>query len=328
MARVTVVIPNWNGRELLEVVLPGLAAQRYRDFRTLVVDNGSSDGSVEYLRETWPDVDVLALPSNVGFAPAVNHGIAASRDSELVALLNNDMELEPDWLGALVAALDAEPRAGSATSKLIDFHDRRLLDGAGDELRWSGVCVRRGQGLPDDGSFDEPREVFSACAGAALYRRAAFDDVGVFDEDFFAYLEDVDWGLRARLRGWGCRYAPDSVAYHMGGATTRRQSDLEIYLNRRNQLALILKNFPTRVLLVRSLWIVSDQVYALLVAIKERKLGRQLRSWRDAARQLPTTLRKRRAIQRRRTAPIADLSAVVAKPQLRAMLPGQSRRRA
>lgn len=326
-ARVTVVIPNWNGRELLEVVLPTLAAQEYRDVQVLVVDNGSSDGSVDYLTARWPDIEVLALPENVGFAPAVNRGIEAS-DSEFVALVNNDVELDPHWLGELVAALDRHLGAASAGSKLVDFHDRSVLDGAGDLAMWSGSCVRRGHAQPDDGRYEKPEEIFSPCAGAAIYRRAAFDDVGLFDEDFFAYLEDVDWGFRARLRGWGSRYVPSAIAYHMGGATTRRQSDLELYLNRRNQIALVLKNFPAASLLRYGWLVLADQIYALLVAVRERKVGPQLRAWRDAARRLPTTLQKRRTIQGRRMVGHRELRAVVvpARVTLSALVPGRSGR--
>jgi GT2 family glycosyltransferase len=323
-----VIIPSWNGRELLEVVLPSLAAQEFGDRTVLVVDNGSTDGSVDYLRENWPDVDVLALPENVGFAPAVNRGMAAA-DSELIALLNNDMELEPNWLSELVAELDRRPEAGSATSKLLDFADRGVLDGTGDILAWSGNANRRGRGEADEGQYDGDREVFSACGGAAIYRRAALEDVGPFDEDFFAYLEDVDWGFRARLLGWGSRYVPSSVAYHVGAATTRRTSDLELYLNRRNQIALVVKNFPAGAFL-RYGWLVAlEQLHALWVAVRTRSLGSQLRAWRDATRGLRSTLGKRREIQRRRRAGVADLRPLMlpAWTTLVSFAPGQHHRR-
>jgi GT2 family glycosyltransferase len=326
--KVTVIVPNWNGRELLEVLMPSLASQEFDDAGVLVVDNGSTDGSVDYLRERWPEVDVVALPENVGFAPAVNRGIAQTQ-SELIALLNNDMELEPRWLSELVAELDRHPEAGSATSKLLDFERRDVLDGTGDLLTWSGNANRRGQGEPDVGAYDGDREVFSPCAGAALYRRTVFEDVGVFDEDFFAYLEDVDWGFRARLRGWGCRYVPTSVAYHVGGATTRRTSDLEVYLNRRNQIALVVKNFPAGAF-VRYGWLVAlEQVHALWLALRRGTLGAQFRAWRDAARRLPGTLAKRREIQRTRRVGVRELRPLMlpAGATLISFLPGQHGRR-
>ncbi|HEX2129716.1 MAG TPA: glycosyltransferase family 2 protein, partial [Solirubrobacterales bacterium] len=246
--------------------------------------------------------------------------------TELVALLNNDMELESNWLSELVAELDRHPGAASATSKLLSFHEREVLDGTGDIISWSGNANRRGQGEVDTHRYDDVGEVFGPCAGAALYRRASFDDVGLFDEDFFAYLEDVDWAFRARLRGWGCRYVPSSVAYHVGAATTSRQGDLEVYLARRNQIALIAKNFPAGSLL-RFWWLIAaEQLHALALALYTRTPGRQLRAWRDALRALPRTLAKRRAIQRGRTIWHRELRDVVT-PWTRTVLslvPGKS----
>jgi hypothetical protein len=326
--RATVIIPNWNGREMLEVVLPSLAAQDYGDFGVLVVDNGSTDDSVAYLSGRWPDVGILELPENLGFAPAVNRAIRGS-EGELVALLNNDMEVEPGWLAALVSELDRHPEAGSATSKLLDFTNRDVLDGTGDMLAWTGNANRRGQGDRDAGAYDDQRDVFSPCAGAALYRRAAFEDVGLFDEDFFAYVEDVDWGFRAQLRGWRCRYVPESVAYHVGAATTRRTTDLEVYLNRRNQIALVVKNFPASAFLRYGWLVAAEQFHALWLAWRTKTVRRQLRAWRDAARQLPRTLAKRREVQRRRKLGVAELRPLLVPWQtsVASLMPGQERRR-
>ena len=275
-----------------------------------MVDNGSTDDTIAYLEREWPDVAVLALPRNVGFAAAVNRGIAAT-GGEFVALLNNDVELDPDWLGELIAALESHPDAGSATPKLISYHDRSLLDGAGDELSWSGVCTRRGYRRPDTGQYDVPGDVFSACGGAALYRRSVLERIGPLDEDFFAYLEDTDWGFRARLEGHGCRYVPSSRAYHMGGATTDRVSDLGTYLRRRNMIALILKNYPARSLLRHAPDLALEQLLGLALSVLQGTSRAQLRAWRDALRQLPATLRKRRAVQRRRVLAPAQLEALV-----------------
>lgn len=291
-------------------MLPTLAGQRYTDFAALVVDNGSTDGTVAYLERQWPDVGVLALPQNVGFAAAVNRGIAATT-GEYVALLNNDIELDPHWLGELVAALDAHPDAASATAKLISYDDRGLLDGAGDELSWSGVCRRRGYRRPDTGQYDAPEEVFSACGGAALYRRSALEQIGTFDEDFFAYLEDADWGFRARLAGYGCRYVPSARAYHMGGATTDRVSGLGTYLRRRNMIALVLKNYPARSLLRHLPDLVLEQLAGVALSAVQGTLRAQLRAWRDALRQLPATVRKRSHVQHMRVIGHAELEPMV-----------------
>ena len=308
-ARVTVVIPTWNGRELLEGTLRALAGQRFADFGTIVVDNGSTDGTVEYLRERHPGVDVVALDGNRGFAGAVNAGIARAQ-GDYVALLNNDAEPEPGWLAELVAALDADPSAGSAASKLRMLHEPGVLDGAGDVVTWYGATWRRGHGEPDRGQYDEPGVVASACAGAALYRRRALEEVGAFDERFFAYLEDTDWGLRAQLAGWPCLWVPGAVAYHLGGATTRRMGDLETELLARNTLALVLKSFPAGRLVVWAPLIAGYQAWVLGQAVRRGSWRAVLRGWSTALRRLPATLRARADVKRRTRAPRA-LGAVV-----------------
>ena len=204
---VSVVIPNWNGRRWLPGCLAALAAQTRPPAEVVVVDNGSTDGSLERLAERHPDVRVLALGRNTGFAAAANRGIEAAT-SEAVALVNPDAVLAPDWLERTAAALAADPGAGAVACKMVDLDDPGRVYDAGDVLRRDGVCEQRGRFQRDDGRFDEPGEVFAACAGAALYRREAVLAVGGFDERFFAYLEDVDLGLRLRLAGWRCRYEP------------------------------------------------------------------------------------------------------------------------
>ncbi|HEX3872627.1 MAG TPA: glycosyltransferase family 2 protein, partial [Solirubrobacteraceae bacterium] len=242
-ARVTAIVLTYDGRDMLDVVVPSLRAQRYDSFTIVIVDNGSSDGTAEHVRDRWPDVDLIEIPENVGVAAALNRGVAAA-PGEYIALLNNDLELEPDWLGELVGALDRHPGAASATGKLLNFHRRDEFDAAGDLMRWSGAPDQRGHGEPDRGQYDEPAAVFSPCAGAALYRRSALTEVGPFDEDFFAYMEDIDWGFRAQLAGYASRYEPAAVAYHVGGATTARDAPRYVALQRRNQILLVIKNYP------------------------------------------------------------------------------------
>ena len=218
-------------------------ARRARRDRVVVVDNGSDDGTAEHLRERYPEVQLVELGANMGFAAAVNRGIEAG-DGEFVAVVNNDLELVPGWLEEMVAALREHPGAGSATGKML-FYDRRdTIDGAGDFTSWYAISAPRGRGETDHGQYDAPEPVFSACGGAALYRRAALDAVGLFDEDFFAYAEDVDWGFRAQLAGWTCRYVPRAVAFHMGGATSARVPNLSRYLFFRNTLSLVAKDWP------------------------------------------------------------------------------------
>jgi GT2 family glycosyltransferase len=302
VTRVTVIVPTWNGRELLDAALLSLREQRFRDFTVLVVDNGSTDGTAEHVRGSHPGVEVVALAENHGFAGAVNAGIGRA-EGEYVALLNNDMELDPGWLAELVAALDADARAGSAASKLRMLREPGLLDGAGDIVTWYGATWRRGHGEPDRGQYDEPGVVASPCAGAALYRRRALEEVGGFDERFFAYLEDADWGLRAQLAGWPCLWVPGAVAYHLGGATSRRMGDLETELIARNTLALVLKSFPVGRLVVWAPLIVAYQAWVLAQAVSRGSWRAVLRGWAAAARGLPGTLRARGEVRRRTREP-------------------------
>jgi hypothetical protein len=306
-----VAVLSYDGRQLLEVVLPSLARQRFSDFEVVVVDNGSRDDTVSWLGENWPQVQVISLPENLGVTAALNVCAHAGR-GELVALFNNDMELEPDCLGELVAALDAHPEAGWAGAKLRDFEQRELLDGAGDVFTWAATGGRRGHGQRDRSQYDAPGEIFGACGGAALYRRSVLRLVGDFDEDFFAFYEDVDWNLRAQLAGFSCRYVPSAVVYHMGSATIGRGlSDFTRYHLWRNTLWIIAKDIPAGALLRHAPQLILGQLVNLAVAMRDRKLDIWLRVWRDALKGLPRALRKRRSVQRRRRVSVASLERVV-----------------
>jgi GT2 family glycosyltransferase len=237
-----VVIPNWNGRRWLPACLDSIAGQTRAPREVIVVDNGSIDGSRALLAERHPEVRVLALGANRGFAAAANRGIAAA-GTEAVALVNTDVVLAPDWLARMLAALEADPAAAAVASKMVELADPGRMYDAGDVLRRDGVCEQRGRFRPDDGRFDAPGEVFSACAGAAVYRRDAVLAVGGFDERFFAYLEDVDLGLRLRLAGWRCRYEP-AVARHAGGGSAAQLARPVEGWVERNTLLLAAKTFP------------------------------------------------------------------------------------
>lgn len=244
-SRLSVVIPNWNGERFLRICLASLRNQSFKDFETLVVDNGSTDGSVKLVREDFPEVKVIGLGANLGFSAAVNVGIKTSA-SELVVLLNNDTEQDERWLESLVKTADeCHETIGFFASKLIDFHARSFLDGAGDALRLSGLPYRLGHGEHDHGQFDKASSVFGACAAAAMYRRSMLNEIGLFDEDFVSYCEDVDLSFRANLAGYYCVYVPDAVVFHMGSASTGgKRSETATYLGTRNSIWLLVKNLP------------------------------------------------------------------------------------
>lgn len=296
-SRVSAIVLNYNGRALLEIVMPSLARQTYTDVELVVVDDCSSDGSVEYLAAHWPAVAVVSTGErNVGVAAAFNVAVAAAR-GELVALLNNDLELEADWLERLVAGIDRHPDAGSVAGKTLNYWRREELDGAGDVFTLSATAHRRGVGVRDAGQYEREEEVFAPSAGAALYRAAALTDVGPFDESFTAYLEDVDWGLRAQLAGYRAWYVPSAVAYHMGSRTTGGDASALYYgLLRRNTIAVLVKDVPLAFALRNIHHIAWHHAFGLVQSARRRRLRVHLRAFADAARHLPGWLAARRRI--------------------------------
>jgi GT2 family glycosyltransferase len=294
------VIPNWNGERFLPTCLTSLRKQSFGDFETVLVDNGSTDGSLAFVARSFPEVRVCALGENAGFSAAANAGIRAT-GAEYVVLLNNDTEQDPGWLEALVRAADDHPEAGLLASKLVDFHDRRVLDGAGDAIRLSGLPYRLGHGERDRGQFERAAYVFSACAAAALYRREMLEEVGLFDEDFVSYCEDGDLAFRAQLAGYRCLYVPDAVVYHMGSASTGgKRSPVATRLGTRNSVGLLVKNLPLSVAPHVLPFFVLGQLARLLTAAATGALGAHLEGLSEAWRRLPLSLEKRRGIQGKR----------------------------
>jgi GT2 family glycosyltransferase/SAM-dependent methyltransferase len=303
---VSVVVPNWNGRRWLPACLDGLTAQDVVALEVIVVDNGSGDGSPDYLRAEHPGVRVLELGANTGFAHAANVGLAAAR-SELVALLNTDVVPAADWLGRMARALQAAPGAAAVACKMLSLEDPEVIYDAGDVLRRDGACEQRGRFTRDDPRWDVPGEVFGACAGAALYRRSAVLAVGGFDERYFAYLEDVDLALRLRLAGWGCRYEP-AVAWHAGEGSSHQLAGGARRLVARNTLVLVARWFPARWLPM----IAYRQAGWLVHSWRERHLRDHLRGLRAALPLLPGALRDRRRLLGATVVPVP--TAIPARP--------------
>ena len=269
---IDIVIPNFNGRAMLADCLASIDRQTYRHWQVTVVDNGSSDDSVAYLRTNHPQVRLIDWSTNAGFAAAVNAGIRAGTHP-LVFLLNNDTELELDCLEQLVRVADMNASHTFFAPKMISFHQRDRLDGAGEGYLRGGAGYRLGTMEVDGGAYDCPRQVFGACGGAALYRRELFARIGWFDEDFFAYLEDVDLNLRANRAGYRCYYIPQARVYHIGSATTGSKfNELTIRLSTRNSLYLLAKNYPLSLLLRFAMVIIVYQTCWLLFVLKKGQL--------------------------------------------------------
>jgi GT2 family glycosyltransferase len=240
---------NWNRRDLLKECLQSLKQQQVNQpFEVVVVDNGSDDGSPEMvLSESRgnPLVQVVLLRNseNRGFCAANNQGFAAS-DSEFVALLNNDAEADPGWLASLAGAFEGRPEVGMAASKILVYEDPRRIDKVGHLIYPDGQNRGRGTGELDEGQYDRIEEVLWPDGCAAMYRRSMLDEIGGFDEDFFAYADDAELGLRARIAGWKCMYIPQAVVRHHRGATLGLRSSRRLELIERNRVLLAVKLFP------------------------------------------------------------------------------------
>ena len=270
-----VVIPNWNGRQLVDCCLASLRAQTFRDFRVVVVDNGSSDGSQAQIRERFPEVHLICNDVNRGFAAAVNQGIRAI-DSSYVVVLNNDTEASPAWLQALVDTAVAHPDVGSFASRMLLADGDATIDGIGicvDRLGFAWDCCG---GARDDEVEQSVKEVFGASGGAALFRRQVLDEIGLFDEDFFAYLEDVDLAWRAQSAGWRSLSVPEARILHRHSATAREGSPFKSFQLGRNKVWLLVKNYPLKLWYLVPLVLLYD-VLAVLYALVARGDAHALR---------------------------------------------------
>lgn len=266
--RASVIIPNWNGAAHLTDCLDALAAQRETGFETIVVDNGSIDDSLRLLADRDPPVKVVALPENRGYAGGCNAGLCRA-EGQVLVILNNDTQVEPDWLGELLAALDRHPEAGMATPKVRLWDDRARLHTTGDYVRANGIPDSRGVWELDEGQYDDQVYVFGASGVAPAYRRAMLDEIGLFDADFGSYCEDVDLSWRAQLAGYRCVYAPSAVLYHKVSATGK--GVLRSYRVARNTLWTLAKDLPP------GLW---ERHRREIVAAQWARLRDALRAWR------------------------------------------------
>ncbi len=305
LPRVSVVIPNWNGESLLPRCLESLRSQSFQEFELILVDNGSTDRSLEVARAVIPELRLIRFPENLGFSRAVNAGIQAARALQ-IALLNSDVELDPEWLQALVKTLDAHPEVGACASRMLQARDRRLLDGIGIGCLAGGIGYPIGTDEPDQGQYAYPTEVLGPCAGAALYRREFFDAAGLFDEEFFAYHEDVDLSLRAQWAGLRCLYVPSAVAYHVGGGSTGgTMNALVARLSTKNRYWVVIKNLPPSMILRSLPGMLWYEVFWICRLAARRLLHAYAQGLREATGQLRGMWAKRRALRRQRRVPLA-----------------------
>ncbi len=308
---VSVIIPSWNRRDLLAACLRALFAQTWEPFEAIVVDNGSTDGSADLVAEEWGGrVRLIRNARNEGYARAVNQGIRAARGA-FIATLNNDAVPDPGWLAALMEAAGRDPRAGMVACKIVRFEDPRILDGTGLLIYPDGSSRARGRLEEDRGQYDALPEALLPSGCAALYRRAMLDEVGLHDESFFAYCEDTDLGLRARLAGWTCAFAPKATVRHHYSASSGHYSEMKAYFVERNRLWVAAKNFPAQRLLASPFFTLARYALQAWGALsgtgaagrfaRETSRGKLirtlLRAQIDGLRGLPRALRARREVR-------------------------------
>jgi GT2 family glycosyltransferase len=308
-ARVRIIVLNWNGQAWLGPCLTALLAQDLTETEVVVVDNGSSDGSAEFVRSNFPAIRVLALDRNLGFAAGNNAG-ALDATADYLIFLNNDTRVAPGWLAALRQAADADPTAGLITSRVVYLDRPDVIDSAGDGYLRCGGAFKHWHGQPA-GTAPTSREVFGACGAAFLIRRALFESLGGFDQDFFMVYEDVDLSFRARLAGARCRYASDASVEHAGSGSLGRLSQSAVFYGQRNLEWTWMKNMPSPLL-----WRTAPAhvLYDLAGAWAYARQGQFLlwcRAKLAAILGLPRVLAQRRRIQSRATAEAAALWALM-----------------
>lgn len=316
------VVVNWNRRDLLRKCLESLARQEGVSCEVIVVDNGSTDGSPDMARNEFgarPDfrLRLIENPGNRGFCAANNQGIAAAK-AEFIALLNNDAEANPEWLAALRRCFEGRPEVGMAASKILVLEDPRRIDKAGHLIYPDGQNRGRGSGELDAGQYDRLEETLWPDGCAAMYRRQMLEQIGGFDEDFFAYADDAELGLRARIAGWRCLYAPDAVVRHHRGSTLGLTSSRRLELIERNRVLLAAKLFPWSLLWLNGPYYLARIGAGVLAAsLGKGEIGRfpgirgkcraamaLMKGDLEALRLLPRILRKRREIEKiRRLSP-------------------------
>lgn len=294
---ISIIIPNWNGEQFLKGCLDSLRNQTFKDFEIIMVDNNSSDNSIKFARENYTEVNIIRLPANRGFAGGVNEGIKVAR-GELIFLLNNDTIIDPDCLEVLYNAAEENPNIGFFATKMIAYGTNPpVMNASGDALGIDGTARKIGYMEVDEGQHDNEKEVFGACAGAALYRRELFDQIGLFDEDFYIILEDVDLDFRAQLRGYRCLYVPKAIVYHIHAGSMGKTSDFTFYWISRNDLNVLIKNMPLLLLLKYLHRIFLRQIIYTYTCLLRNKMKSLLSGELSSLLLLPVMLTKRYQIQ-------------------------------
>ena len=319
---VSIIIPNWNGRHFLEECINSIERQTFSSFELIFVDNGSTDGSAEWVEARYGDwVRIVRNRENLGFAEGNNVGIRLARGKYIV-LLNNDTAVEPEWLEELIKPVEADSSVGMCASKVRSYNQPEVLEATGELLFRDGLNRARGHLEVDRGQYDLDLEIFFPPGCGALYRRVMLDEVGLFDEDFFAYGDDTDLGIRGRLAGWRCVYVPRAVVYHKGSGSTGRYSAFKAFHVERNRVWVAVKYFPLHLLLMTPLYTVLRFFFQAYGSLAHRGAAGRftrdhsvfslflilLKAYGSATRHFIRMWRKRRTLRKLRRVKIGEFS--------------------
>lgn len=300
--KLSVVIPTWNGLELLKVCLPSLIKQTFKDFEVIIIDNGSGDDSVKYIQKNFPSFKIIKLPKNIGFAGAVNKGIKKALGKYII-LLNNDTEVDKNCLKYLIEAADKHSGVGMVAAKIKNFYQRNIIDNAGDEIDVVGHSFTRGIGKKDNQKFNLPGYIFLVTGGGSLFKKEVFNKIGLFDEDYFLYMEDIDLSFRAQLAGFKAWYEPKAIIYHKRMTTSAKNMSFVEPACFRNMTMNIIKDYPLSLLLHNFNWIkiilVNLNTFKYLAG--KGYLWGALKAELDVLKSLRCLLKKRKKIQSLKT---------------------------
>lgn len=321
---VSVIIVNWNGKQYLSDCLDSLKEQSCNDFETIIVDNGSSDGSLELIRSSYPWVNLMPLNLNTGFAGGNNAGFSIAKGKYIVTL-NNDTRVDKQWLSELVAAVEENPQTGMVASRICNWDSPDQLDSLGVAICNDGMS-RGSRRLRSYSSLtvEKYEKILLPSACAALYRREMIDETGFFDDDFFAYCEDTDLGLRARIAGWDAVLARDAVVWHRYSRSGGEFSPFKLYLVERNHYWTAIKSFPASRIMTLPFWSLMRYIVQVKLVLAGKGAGAQFRNTSaaeliravikgtvDGVMGLPHVLRKRRAILNRRRLSDKEINALL-----------------
>ena len=312
MPKISLVVLNWNGKQHLETCFNSINEQTYKDFETLLVDNGSNDGSVELVKEKFPWIKIISLPKNIGFPRGNNEGIKRT-NGEYVLTLNNDTKLDKDTLKNLMEAVEKNPGVGLFSLKMVFFYEPNLINSTGTLVYKDGSAINRGMKKEDEGQFEQIEEILGPCAGAALYKKEMLEDIKhgedeYFDKHFWIYLEDTDLSLRAQLNGWKALYVPNSIIHHVHSATMIARSPMKLYLSERNRIWYTIKDFQLP-LLLKTPYHTIKRYLKIAKNLKKSTEGKNsykksefikalLKAWAVGLVFIPRALKKRRIVQK------------------------------